>query len=185
MWETNFVADITGFALTPWNSRGAGSSTVQFSLADGTIHLHCSEMPMGTYKKAHRHGSDFHVFIVSGQGYSLFWHEGDKDFTRFDWTHGSVFAPTDMIYHQHFNTSPGPVRYMATALGSSRYPFTDDKVAIKMGANVSVNDGGFQIEYEDQDDRIHQIYLNELAKNGAQCRMGEFMDDSVFLSAGR
>ncbi len=184
MWETNFVADITSFKMNPWHSRGAGSATVQFCLADGVIHTHCSEMSVGTYKKAHRHGPDFHVTIVSGQGYSLFWHEGDDDFTRFDWGHGSVFAPTDMIFHQHFNTSPEPVRYLATAMGSSRYPFTADKVAIKMGVNVSVKDGGSQIEYEDQDPRIHRLYLTELAKKGVACRMGEYMDESVLLSAG-
>jgi mannose-6-phosphate isomerase-like protein (cupin superfamily) len=179
MWETNFVPDITAFELQNWASRGAGSSNIQFCLADGNIHCHCSEMSVGTYKKGHRHGPDFHVFIVSGSGHSLFWHEGDEDFTRLDWGHGSVFAPTEMIYHQHFNTSGEPVRYIATAMGSTRYPFSAEKKAIKMGVDVNVNDGGFQIEYEDQDPRIHEIFLEELAKNGVTCRMGEFMDESV------
>ncbi|HSR56420.1 MAG TPA: hypothetical protein VLN73_09255 [Alphaproteobacteria bacterium] len=179
MWETNFVADVNAFQLQGWADRGAGSANIQFCLADGNIHTHCSEMSVGTYKKAHRHGPDFHVFIVSGSGHSLFWYEGDEDFIRLDWAHGSVFAPTEMIYHQHFNTSAEPVRYVATAMGSTRYPMTAEKKAIKMGVDVNVADGGFQIEYEDQDPRIHRIYLEELAKNGVECRMGEFMDESV------
>ena len=179
MWETNFVPDINAFELRKWASRGAGSANIQFCLADGNIHAHCSEMSVGTYKKGHRHGPDFHVFIVSGAGHSLFWHEGDEDFIRLDWAHGSVFAPTDMIYHQHFNTSTVPVRYMATAMGSTRYPFSAEKKAIKMGVDVNVKDGGFQIEYEDQDPRIHRIFLEELENNGVNCRMGEFMDESV------
>ncbi|MCZ6448067.1 MAG: hypothetical protein O6831_07485 [Alphaproteobacteria bacterium] len=179
MWETNFVPDVAAFELQNWASRGAGSSNIQFCLADGNIHCHCSEMSVGTYKKGHRHGPDFHVFIVSGSGHSLFWHEGDEDYIRLDWGHGSVFAPTEMIYHQHFNTSGEPVRYVATAMGSTRYPFSAEKKAIKMGVDVNVNDGGFQIEYEDQDPRIHRLYLEELAKNGVTCRMGEFMDESV------
>jgi mannose-6-phosphate isomerase-like protein (cupin superfamily) len=179
MWETNFVADVNAFKLQDWGERGAGSANIVFCLADGNIHAHCSEMSVGTYKKAHRHGPDFHVFIVSGSGHSLFWYDGEKDFIRLDWGHGSVFAPTEMIYHQHFNTSAEPVRYVATAMGSTRYPLTAEKKAIKMGVDVNVDDGGCQIEYEDQDPRIHAIYLEELARNGVECRMGEFMDESV------
>jgi len=183
MWETNFIPDLNSFELRHWHTRGAGSSNMVFCLADGTMHAHCSEMSVGTYKKAHRHGPDFHVFIVSGQGYSLFWYEGDKDFIRFDWKPGCVFAPTDMIYHQHFNTSAEPARYMAAALGSTRYPFSAEKRALKMGVDVNVRDGGRQIEYEDQDPRIHRLYLEELAKKGIASRMGEFMDESVLLKA--
>lgn len=181
MWETNFVPDLNAFELRKWASRGAGSANIQFCLADGIIHTHCSEMSVGTYKKAHRHTPDFHVFIVKGHGYSLFWYDGDDDFTRLDWAHGSVFAPPDMMYHQHFTTSDVPVRYMATAMGSTRYPFTAEKRAIKLGVDVSVKDGGFQIEYEDQDPRVHRFYLEELKKLGVNCRMGEFMDETVLL----
>lgn len=177
-WETNFVNDVTAFEVKEWNSRGAGSATVQFCLADGNLHAHCSQMSVGTYKKAHRHGPDFHVFIVSGEGYSLFWHDDDQEITRFDWKHGSVFAPTDMIWHQHFNTSADPARYLATAMGSTRYPFTEEKRAIKRGVDVDVRKGGNQIEYENQDPRVHRMFLDELAKNGVECRMGKFTDES-------
>ena len=181
MWETNFVPDLRSFKLDTWNRRGAGSANMLFSLAEGTMHAHCSEMSIGTYKKAHRHGADFHVFIVSGEGYSLFWHEGE-DYRRYDWHPGCVFAPTDMIWHQHFNTSAAPVRYMATAYGSSLYPFSSEKRRIKLGVDVNVKQGGTQIEYTDQDPRIHRMYLDALAKNGVQCRMGEFLDEKALLA---
>ncbi len=179
MWETNFVPDMTAFPLRPFDSRGAGSTNIQFCLADGNIHAHCSEMTVGTYKKGHRHPPDYHVYLLSGQGYSLFWHDDDADVIRFDWKHGSVFAPTDMIWHQHFNTSAEPARYLATAMGSTRYPFTTEKKTAKLGVDVSSKQaGGYQIEYEDQHPRVHRMFLDELAKNGVPCRLGAFMDES-------
>ncbi len=177
MWETNFIPDLAAFELQRWDKRGANSSNMKFILADGTMHAHSSEMPVGTYKKAHRHGPDFHVFNVTGRGYSLLWYEDDEDFTRVDWHHGVVFAPPDMMYHQHFNTSPEPARYLAIALGSLRYPFTAEKRNLFAGVDVNVRDGGRQIEYADQDPRIHRIYLAELERNGVESQMGDYVQE--------
>jgi mannose-6-phosphate isomerase-like protein (cupin superfamily) len=180
MWETNFVPDLGSFELREWKARGAGGSNIMFVLADGTMHAHMSEMPVGTYKKGHRHGADFHIFPVTGHGYTLLWYEGDADFVRVDWKHGSVYAPPDMMFHQHFNTSSEPARYLAVAFGGLRYPFSDDKRKTFTGMDVSVNAGGRQVEYEDQDPRIHRIYLEELASNGVQSQM-----DSILAAATR
>ena len=178
MWETNFVADVTAFKLEAWEQRGARSKNIRFAFADGVMHAHTSEMAVGTYKKGHRHGPDFHVLITVGEGYSLFWHEGEKDFVRVDWHPGVVFAPTDGIFHQHFNTSRDPARYMAIALGSLRYPLTADKLKIFVGVDVDVKKGGAQIEYTDQDPRIHTLYLSELAKSGVKSEMGDQFDEA-------
>lgn len=178
MWETNFVPDLSAFELRAWGQRGAGSSNMKFILADGTMHAHSSEMPVGTYKKAHRHGPDFHVYNVTGTGYSLLWYEDNEDFERVDWRHGVVFAPPDGMYHQHYNTGSEPARYLAVALGSLRYPFTTAKRQLFEGVDVSVRDGGAQIEYEHQDPRIHKLYLEELATNGVHSGMGEYFDES-------
>ena len=48
-----------------------------------------------------------------------------------------------------------------------------------MGMDVSVKEGGCQIEYEHQDPRIHQIYLAELAKHGVKSGMSKFIDESA------
>jgi hypothetical protein len=180
MWETNFVPDLGKFELKAWSQRGAGGSNMMFVLADGTMHAHISEMPVGTYKKGHRHGADFHVFCVTGQGYSLLWYDLDKDLVRVDWEHGVVFAPPDAMFHQHFNTSPVPARYLAVAFGGLRYPLTAAKRAIFLGMDVSITDGGAQIEYEDQDHRIHQWFLDDMKKHGAQSKMGQFIDESKY-----
>jgi len=41
-----------------------------------------------------------------------------------------------------------------------------------------VNEGGLQINYEDQDPRIHQIWLQELAKTGVPSKMGKYFDEA-------
>lgn len=167
-WETNFVPDLRSFELRAWESRGVGSSNIKFVLADGTMHAHMSELAVGTYKKAHRHGPDFHICPVTGHGYSLFWREGDADFTRIDWRHGWIYAPPDQVFHQHFNTAASPSRYLAIAYGSIRYPFTADKQGLFGGGDRSVQQGGRQIEYEDEDPRIGQMFRQELAGHGVK-----------------
>ena len=115
MWETNFIPDLAGFELKTWEQRGAGGSNMMFILADGTMHAHTSQMPVGTYKKAHRHGPDFHVFAVTGHGFSPLWYEGEKDFVRIDWKHGWVFArPT------RCSTSTSTPRAIPRAISPSR-----------------------------------------------------------------
>ena len=181
MWETNFVPDLSAFELMEWEARGAGSSNIKFILADSVMHAHCSEMPAGTYKKGHRHGPGAHVFTVSGHGYSLLWYQGDEDFVRHEWRHGVVMAPPDLMFHQHFNTGAGPARYLATSLGSHRYPFTARKKARKSAPDASLKDGGLQIDYEDQDPRIHPMFLDELDKGGVESNMGKIFDESDHL----
>jgi hypothetical protein len=173
MWETNFVPDLAAIELKAWEERGKGSKNIMFILADGTMHAHISEMQVGSYKKAHRHGPDFHVMCVTGTGYSLLWYEGDPDWRQVRWKHGTVFAPPDRMFHQHFNTSATPARYLATAFGSLRYPFTEAKRRALMGSGDgdqqgavarSVKLGGDQIEFEDQSPRIQELYLSEVSR---------------------
>ena len=184
-WETNFVPDLDKIELTKWDERGAGSSIILFVLADGTMHAHISEMPTGTYKKGHRHGSGAHVMIVSGTGYSLFWWDDPQDFKRLEWRHGMVFPPVERQWHQHFNTGTNPARYLATSIGSIRYPLTARKRrstgtttdGAKIAVATSAKEGGDQIEYEDQDPRIHPIFIEELRRNGGVARMDKYFAD--------
>src|SRR5260370_25056093 len=122
MWETNFVPDLAAIELKSWGDRGAGGTNIMFVLADGTMHAHISEMPVGTYKKGHRHGPGFHVMCVTGHGYSLLWYDGQKDFQRLDSEHGVEFPPADQQVHQHFNASKFPARYLATGVRRARHP---------------------------------------------------------------
>jgi quercetin dioxygenase-like cupin family protein len=183
MWETNFVPDLASIELKSWGDRGAGGTNIMFVLADGTMHAHISEMPVGTYKKGHRHGPGFHVMCVTGQGYSLLWFEGGMDFLRIDWGHGVVFPPADRQFHQHFNTSAYPARYLATGVGGLRYPLTYAQrrslLGVKPGekgaVSTSIKEGGDQIEYDDQDPRIHRLWLEEMKAHDVEPKMEKFI----------
>ena len=185
MWETNFVPDLAAIELKSWGDRGAGGTNIMFVLADGTMHAHISEMPVGTYKKGHRHGPGFHVMCVTGHGYSLLWYDDEKDFQRLDWKHGVVFPPADQQFHQHFNASKFPARYLATGVGGLRYPLTMQQRRSLMGVkpgdkgavSLDIKEGGDQIEYEDQDQRIHPIWLEEMSKNGVTPRMEKYFPE--------
>jgi hypothetical protein len=79
-----------------------------------------------------------------------------------------------MLFHQHFNTSAAPARYLAVAFGGLRYPTVADKRKTFTGMDVSTKDGGRQIEYADEDPRIRRTYEEELRRAGVTSRMGEF-----------
>ena len=181
-WETNFVPDITNFELKSWAARGKGSSSLRWILSDSTMGCHTSQIVPGTYKKAHRHMCGTNVFTVDGDGYSLLWYEGEEDdMVRVDWDHGVVVTPPEQMFHQHFNTGNTPSRYLALQFGTVRYPMTWAKKDIWSGkVDKSVEEGGAQIEYEDQMPKIHKIWLGEVDRKGITSEMGEiFNEDKI------
>jgi uncharacterized RmlC-like cupin family protein len=183
IWETNFVPDLTGFKLYELNERGKGSLNVSFVLADGTMHAHVSQIPTGRYKKAHRHAAGTHVHAVDGEGYSLLWHEGDSEFKEFPWKHGFMYTPPFWMFHQHFNTCARPARYLACSLGSRRHPFISlRKKSAEGGGSTSIQNGGRQIEYEDQDPRIHRKWLEAMIESGVPSEMGDIFDEPAIMA---
>ena len=165
VWETNFVPDVRSFVLKEWKERGAGGRNIMFELSDNTMASHISEFPVGTYKKAHRHGPGAHVVIIGGSGYSLMWPEGSP-IRRFDWREGSVVVPPEMWFHQHFNSGAAPARYLALRWGSRKHRFRK-----RYGIDKSVKEGGDQIEYRDEDPGVREMFEQALAEQGIESRM--------------
>ncbi len=112
---TNVVPDALEFELDEYDHRGKDTTNMHWWMSGNTmIDLHVSEMPSGTYKKAHRHSSDAFILLLSGNGYSLTWPEGRyEDRMRVDWNEGTIFVPPIFWYHQHFNPGKGSARYLA------------------------------------------------------------------------
>ena len=160
LWETSLIPDLLSFdKLQESPSRGTGSKNIMFTLAEGTLHGHCSEIPPFSYKKAHRHGDGFHIIQLSGKGYSYYWYE-DEEIQRIDWDYGTLHTPPNQMFHQHFNTSSEPGRYVAIGFGSHKYPFTAEKRIA--AAHDYRKKSAKQIEYEDQDPAIEETFRREV-----------------------
>ncbi|HVB90169.1 MAG TPA: hypothetical protein VND97_08220 [Beijerinckiaceae bacterium] len=166
--QTNFVPDAVNLPLITAKERGAGGGHIRFNMAKGSMNSHISQFPTGTYKKGHAHGPGAHVIILSGEGYSLMWPEGDEP-KRYDWEIGTMIVPPNMWFHQHFNTGATPARYLA---------FKHETVSVRNAQGVpkawiSRRVGGDQIDYADESPKVRKIFEDELAKHGMQPRMGE------------
>jgi mannose-6-phosphate isomerase-like protein (cupin superfamily) len=169
IWDTNFIADARNFKLEEWKERGGGGTNVMLEMASGSMAAHISEFPVGTYKKAHRHGPGFNVIVIKGKGFSLFWREG-QPIKRYDWQDGSVFTPPPMMWHQHFNTGATPARYLPPRLGSIKFSLGEQFGDVSK-VDKDVKAGGNQIEYFDEDASIRKTFEEELAKSGTYSRM--------------
>src|SRR6202795_1610906 len=166
--ETNFVADAVNLPLISAKERGAGGGHIRFNMARGSMNSHISQFPVGTYKKGHAHGPGAHVIMLSGDGFSLMWPEGEEP-QRYDWEVGTLIVPPNMWFHQHFNTGSTPSRYLA---------FKHEGVAIRNAQGVpkawiSRRLGGDQIDYADETAMVRKMFTDELAKNGLTPRMDQ------------
>jgi hypothetical protein len=147
--------------LNEAKERGAGGGHIRFMMAKGSMNSHISQFPVGTYKKGHRHGPGAHVIILTGEGFSLMWPEGEEP-RRYDWKPGTLIVPPNMWYHQHFNTGGTPARYLA---------FKHEAVSIRNAQGVpkawiSRRLGGDQIDYADESPAVRETFAEALARKG-------------------
>jgi quercetin dioxygenase-like cupin family protein len=160
--ETNFVPDTHSIELYTWKERGAGGRNIMFELAHNTMAAHISEFPVGTYKKAHRHGPGRVIVIPGGEGYSIMWQEGEEKVVV-PWHEASLFVPPQRWFHQHFNVGAKPARYLAFHPPMQFYGYSEK---IEDRARD-------QIEYPDEDPWIRQHFEAELARRGLTSLMPE------------
>ena len=131
--ETNFIPNVYNVNLDRWTARGPGAN-MMINMANGHFICHLSEFPAGTYKKAHTSEanrkkaglvSDVAYLFLSGDGYDLQWPEGVYPSPGTEWEQLSYKAGTLMSpgpgYHQHFNCSAEPIRYLVLRYGNPRF----------------------------------------------------------------
>jgi quercetin dioxygenase-like cupin family protein len=172
VWESNSIPNAPDMLLYDYKERGAGNINVFLEMAGNNSKAHMSEFPIGTYKKAHKHGPGAHLLILSGQGFSVLWQDGEE-YRKSDWRKGGmVIVPSDDCWHQHYNTGLSRARYLALRPGDmGLYP---PPGTMPRANEVVWDGGGQQIEYEDEDPRLHEMFETDLAKNVAPCRMKAF-----------
>jgi oxalate decarboxylase/phosphoglucose isomerase-like protein (cupin superfamily) len=177
--DTNFVADAVSLPLFSAKERGAGGGHTRFNMAKGSMNSHISQFPVGTYKKAHAHGPGAHVIVLSGEGYTLMWPEGEEP-RRYDWSVGAMIVPPTMWFHQHFNTGTTPARYLA-------FKYEGTAVRNAQGvpkAWISRRLGGDQIDYADESPVVRKWFVEALAMHGLKPRMEEaYQAEAASLSS--
>ncbi len=169
-WSGNFFADMRAWdKLDPFRGRGAGGSAVFIRFPESPVWAHMSVFPARSYKKAHRHGPGVLIVIPSGEGFSVMWPESE-DKVFIPWQEGSVFVPPDNWFHQHFNLTGTPARYLAL---HSPYHFNMTAEAIKDPSRD-------QIEYPAEDPSIRQRFEAELAKR----KLTSLMPEAAYREVG-
>ena len=177
LMEMNFIPSITTMLLDRWVARGPGTNMFVI-MAGGRLICHVSEFPPASYKKGHNFGADSQAktprggqqtdtsyLFLSGEGYDLQWAPGavpgpGVDFTRYNFKRGSLMS-NGHGGHQHFNPSADPARYLVFRPGNPAFT----------GGGVRAGDGSAQIEFKDQDPRIHELFEAECAKNGTTAHL--------------
>jgi gentisate 1,2-dioxygenase len=168
--SVNLVPDTHNLPLGEQSERGPGARNMKFDLAGQIMCAHISEFAVGTYKKAHFHGPGAHVLILSGKGCSVLWPQQAQERTRVDWGPGSLIVPPELWLHQHQNLGTARARYLALRWNNWHFPFVR---MVEGSRRQSIKEGGTQLEYEDEDPKIHEEFEAALFKSGAICRMGE------------
>jgi oxalate decarboxylase/phosphoglucose isomerase-like protein (cupin superfamily) len=159
-WRGNFFTDLGAWdGLVPHRQRGGGGHVVDVAFPNSEMGGHMSVFPTGTYKKGHRHGPGVVIIIPSGEGFSVMWPEGE-DQVVVPWHEASMFVPPNRWFHQHFNTSEVPARYLALSPLRQTRPGTEDFVPHED-----------QIEYPDEASWIREMFAKELSKHSLESLM--------------
>src|SRR5918911_231392 len=99
VYRGNYVEDVYTLPLGDWKRLGGRGAYVNLANQQQTGAM---------------------ILILSGSGYELMFKAGGPR-ERFELRPGSIISPGNMIYHQHVNPNPEPLRQLAFRGGTSRY----------------------------------------------------------------
>lgn len=180
---TNLIPDVNTIKLYPaghgametaWREAGgSGTTNRHFSMAFDNLDSHVEQFMPSVYEIGHRHGPGANVMYLAGHGYSLIWPPeiGEHPFrdgkgsqvVRVDWGPNTVFVPPLNWYHQHFNPTNEPARFLKVGAFGSRVHMMASKEVFQEYPTV--------IEYQNEDPAVRKMFEAECAKNGVKSIM--------------
>ena len=87
---------------------------------------------------------------------------------KYAWHEGSMVVPPEKWWHQHFNASDRPARYLALrAFGSKKYQGAGKQYQ----PSLDRKKGGSQIQDADEEPIVREWFHEALAKCGAHTQM--------------
>lgn len=187
IWQTNFINNVAEALVDAQEKKGAGVKITIFDMAENSFAGHLTEWAVGKYHKAHHHQGGAILLIMRSTGYSTMWPQEvgvrpymngfGKEVEYLEWGPYSVFSPPTKWFHQHFNTGHETARQLAFRPGgSARNPTGFRRSGSRVvdgvaGVYISYRKGGTLIEYEDEDPRIMEEFLQKLEKEGIESKM--------------
>ena len=170
LYETNFIPDVTTFAVDAWREKGYRTAISRLSMASSSIGLHILDVGEGTYATAHRHDAGAHVICVGGTGYETLFFEGEEP-RRLPLHPYGVVAPKRFEFHQHFDTGKGAMRQVAFRGVSPRYGAGVRYDPVGASQSRDPTAAGYQINYEREDAKVRETYYRELERSGVELRL--------------
>ncbi len=168
--ETNFIPDVRTLELDPYPERGNRTAIMRLAMAGTAVGMHVMTASEGTYVTAHRHGAGAHVMVVAGEGYELFFFEGEQP-RKVPACPYAVVAPRHNEYHQHFNTGKGEYRMLAFRGTGLRYGWGQQYSGARTAQSTDRNAISYNVPYEEEDPAIRAAYYRELERNGITVRL--------------
>jgi len=105
------------------------------------------------------------VFILTGKGYSLLWPRQRNNPSGLE--AGSIVVPPEGWFHQHFNSSAEPARYLALKILSRKIINCSGKNSV----DVPLAYGRVADRVRGRDPIIRKTFDEECAKSGAEVKM--------------
>jgi mannose-6-phosphate isomerase-like protein (cupin superfamily) len=197
--RANFYPDIANCELPYDNQRAPGYrriTTMWVGFENEPTGGFVGEYPIGRYSMGHSHWAGAVLVCLKGEGYTYNWprelgftpwKDGHEDEVRVvDYVAGGLVAAAPgggLWYHQHFGVGTTPFRVCNFWGGPtpSTPKFIDEKTG--MSALATTREGGWSIDYRDEDPFVRQEFARRLQAVGRSSEMPpEIYDEN---SAGK
>lgn len=162
-WDADLVPDIDAIEDLKSFGKVGAMKLVYFPFEESGMYGHLSELPIASYKNAHRHGPGANILILEGEGYELIWPEDGDTKIKIPWNSGTLYTPPTFWYHQHFNLSSFPAKHFV--LHGPRFGSLNNNGILDGHRHV--------IDYHEEDADVRNHFEKELAERERESNMPE------------